>query len=209
MDELRAVVGYAVACAEPALVLFQKVRPDDTRPAAALHAARVFSEGLPARASNARPRSTPTGRLGRRRPKPPGTPRSLLGMPPRRHTSIRWRRRPRCATSWARLPLPPTRPGWPGDDPVVAEYVITAAAKQAVPIVLDVLTRYRGSRRAHPALGPPAPARRPASGSTTDAPRGRRPRSVLPRTRADLRPGDLLTGWRSNYGRGARPSTST
>ena len=29
-----------------------------------------------------------------------------------------------------------------GDDPVVAEYVITAAAKRARPVVLDVLTRY-------------------------------------------------------------------
>src|SRR5665811_2083271 len=47
MDELRAIAGYAVACAEPALVLFQKARPDDPRPAAALHAARVFAEGAP------------------------------------------------------------------------------------------------------------------------------------------------------------------
>ena len=47
MDELRAIAGYAVACAEPALVLFQKARPDDRRPAAALHAARVFAQGAP------------------------------------------------------------------------------------------------------------------------------------------------------------------
>jgi hypothetical protein len=47
MDELRAIAGYAVACAEPALVLFQKARPDDPRPAAALQAARVFAEGAP------------------------------------------------------------------------------------------------------------------------------------------------------------------
>jgi len=36
MDELRAVAGYAVACARPALVIFQKACPDDGRPAAAL-----------------------------------------------------------------------------------------------------------------------------------------------------------------------------
>ena len=36
MDELRAIAMYAVACAEPALVLFQKARPDDPRPAASL-----------------------------------------------------------------------------------------------------------------------------------------------------------------------------
>ena len=47
MDELRAVAGYAVACAEPALVIFQKDHPDDPRPAAALQAARVFAEGAP------------------------------------------------------------------------------------------------------------------------------------------------------------------
>ena len=47
MDEVRAIAGYAVACAEPALVLFQKTRPDDPRPAAALEAARVFAEGAP------------------------------------------------------------------------------------------------------------------------------------------------------------------
>src|SRR6188508_2696743 len=38
MDELRAIAGYAVACAEPVLVLFQKDRPEDLRAAAALHA---------------------------------------------------------------------------------------------------------------------------------------------------------------------------
>jgi len=39
MDELRAIAEYAVACAEPALFLFQKARPEYPRPAAALHAA--------------------------------------------------------------------------------------------------------------------------------------------------------------------------
>jgi len=34
-DELRAVVRYVVACAEPALVLFVNASPGDTRPAAA------------------------------------------------------------------------------------------------------------------------------------------------------------------------------
>lgn len=37
-NELRAVAAYAAACAEPALVLFDQVRPDDRRPAAALQA---------------------------------------------------------------------------------------------------------------------------------------------------------------------------
>ncbi|MGB8385811.1 MAG: putative immunity protein, partial [Dermatophilaceae bacterium] len=47
MDELRAIAGYAVACAEPALVLFRKARPGDLRPAAAIEAARVFAGGAP------------------------------------------------------------------------------------------------------------------------------------------------------------------
>ena len=47
MDELRAVAGYAATCAEPALVIVRKERPDDPRPAAAVHAARVFAEGAP------------------------------------------------------------------------------------------------------------------------------------------------------------------
>jgi hypothetical protein len=44
LDELRVVAGYAVACAEPALVIYQKEHPNDPRPAAALQAARVFAE---------------------------------------------------------------------------------------------------------------------------------------------------------------------
>ena len=47
MDELRAIAAYAVACAEPALVIFHKASPDDPRPAAALDAARAFVEGAP------------------------------------------------------------------------------------------------------------------------------------------------------------------
>ncbi len=44
-DELRAVVRYAVACAQPSLVVFAKACPDDPRPAAALDAARAFGDG--------------------------------------------------------------------------------------------------------------------------------------------------------------------
>ena len=40
----EAVTGYAVACAEPALVIFRRARPDDPRPAAALQAARVSAD---------------------------------------------------------------------------------------------------------------------------------------------------------------------
>lgn len=45
MAELRAVAGYAVACAEPALAIFERERPDDRRPRAAIDAARAFAGG--------------------------------------------------------------------------------------------------------------------------------------------------------------------
>ncbi|ONI76427.1 exonuclease SbcC [Actinosynnema sp. ALI-1.44] len=45
MAELREVAGYAVACAEPALVIFERDRPGDPRPRAAIDAARVFAQG--------------------------------------------------------------------------------------------------------------------------------------------------------------------
>ncbi|MFB9905570.1 putative immunity protein [Allokutzneria oryzae] len=45
MAELREIAGYAVACAEPALAIFERDRPDDQRPRAAIDAARAFAEG--------------------------------------------------------------------------------------------------------------------------------------------------------------------
>ncbi|RZQ61943.1 putative immunity protein [Amycolatopsis suaedae] len=45
MAELRAVAGYAVACAEPALPIFERDRPGDPRPRAAIDATRLFAEG--------------------------------------------------------------------------------------------------------------------------------------------------------------------
>src|SRR3954447_6387783 len=43
--ELRAVAGYAVACARPALAIFERKRPDDPCPRAAIDAAQAFAEG--------------------------------------------------------------------------------------------------------------------------------------------------------------------
>lgn len=45
MAELREIAGYAAACARPALVIFERVRPDDRRPRAAIDAARAFADG--------------------------------------------------------------------------------------------------------------------------------------------------------------------
>lgn len=47
LSELRAVVGYAVACARPALAILERERPDDRRPRAAIDAAQAFAEGAP------------------------------------------------------------------------------------------------------------------------------------------------------------------
>jgi hypothetical protein len=44
-SELRAVAGYAAACARPALVIFERDRPDDPRPRAAIEAAEAFAGG--------------------------------------------------------------------------------------------------------------------------------------------------------------------
>jgi immunity protein 5 of polymorphic toxin system len=43
--ELRAVAGYAAACALPALVVFEGERPDDRRPRDAIEAAQAFADG--------------------------------------------------------------------------------------------------------------------------------------------------------------------
>lgn len=89
-----------------------------------------------------------------------------------------------------------------GDDPVVAEYVITSAATRATPEVLDVLTRYprvpKGRtrvadimQRLDGMLRDPAPTPRVVDD----------PGPFFHGTRAQLRPGGLLTpGRRSNYG---------
>ncbi|MEV4709001.1 putative immunity protein [Actinoplanes sp. NPDC049316] len=43
--ELRAVAGYAAACARPCLEIFERDRPGDPRPGAAISAAQAFADG--------------------------------------------------------------------------------------------------------------------------------------------------------------------
>src|SRR5689334_12312367 len=43
--ELRAVTGYAAACARQALTIFEVERPSDPRPRAAIDAAQAFADG--------------------------------------------------------------------------------------------------------------------------------------------------------------------
>ena len=161
--------------------------------------------GRPVPACNGRPRPTPTAPPGMRRPKPPGTQRDAAGdaaaaaylHPLANATQVRHilgsAAHAARAAELAR-----------GDDPVVAEYVITAAAKRATPVVLDVLSRYPRApkgrtrvavlmERLDSLLRDPPPTPRVVDD----------PGPFFHGTKADLRPGDLLTpGWRSNYGSG-------
>ncbi len=43
--ELQEVAAYAVACARPALTIFERERPDDRRPRAAIELAQAFAAG--------------------------------------------------------------------------------------------------------------------------------------------------------------------
>jgi len=203
MAELRAVAAYAVACAAPALVIFTRACPDDPRPAAALDAARAFAAGAP-RSRLQRIASADAHRAAKDAATPAAShAASAAGAaaaaaylhPLAKATQVRHILG--SATHAARAAELAR-----GDDPVVAEYVVTAAATRATPVLVDVLTRY-----------PRAPA-----GRTRVAVLMQRLDSLLrdppppPRvvddpgpffhgTRADLRPGDLLTpGWSSNYG---------
>lgn len=45
LDELRQVTGWAVTCARPALMIFERIRSDDPRARNALDVARTFAEG--------------------------------------------------------------------------------------------------------------------------------------------------------------------
>ena len=203
MDELRAVAGYAVACAEPALVIFDKDRPDDPRPAAALHAGRSFAEGAP-RSRLQRAAATDAHRAARDTTTEAASHaataagdaaaaaylHSLAKASQLRHILGAAAHAARAA-ELAR-----------GDDPVVAEYVITAAARRATPEVLDVLTRYPRAPKGRTGV---AILMERLDGMLRDpAPTPRTVDDLGPffhGTRADLGPGGLLTpGRRSNYG---------
>lgn len=203
MVELRAVTGYAVACAEPALVIFDKDHPDDRRPAAALHAGRVFTEGAP-RSRLQRATATNAHRAAKdARTEAASHAATAAGdaaaaaylHPLAKATQVRHILGAAAhAARAAELAQ--------GDDPVVAKYVITAAARRTTPEVLDVLTRYPRApkgrtgvailmERLDGMLRDPAPTPRIVDD----------PGPFFHGTRADLLPGDLLTpGRRSNYG---------
>jgi rifampin ADP-ribosylating transferase len=207
MDELRAVTGYALACAQPALVIFQKACPGDDRPADALEAARLFAEGdrrsrlqrTAATHAHRAAKDAPTD-AARHAATAAGDAAAAAYLHPLA-TATQVRHILGAAAHAARAAELAR-----GDDPVVAEYVITAASKRATPVVLDVLTRYprapKGRNRVAVLMvrldsllrDPPPPPR------VVDD-----PGPFFHGTKADVRPGDLLTpGWRSNYGAGRK-----
>lgn len=205
VEELRAVARYAVGCAEPALILFEKASPTDPRPAAALDAARVFADGA------ARSRRQRTAAADANRAAADAT------NEPARHAA--YAAGAAAASAHLHPVAEPTQVAHllgaaahaaraaelaAGDDRVVAEYVLTAAARRATPTVRDVLGRYprapegRGRvavlvRQLDSLLRDPAPTPRVVDD----------PGPFFHGTRADVRAGDLLSpGWRSNYGSG-------
>lgn len=203
MAELRAIAGYAVACAQPALVIFVRDRPDDPRPAEALEAARAFAEGGPrsrlqrssATAAHRAAREATTEAAGHAATAAGDAAAAAYLHPLAKSTQVR-----HILGAAAHAARAAELAG--GDDPVVAEYVITAAAKRATSPVIDVLTRYprapQGRTRVaalmvrlDSMLRDPAPPPRAVAD----------PGPFFHGTRADLGPGDLLTpGWQSNYG---------
>jgi rifampin ADP-ribosylating transferase len=205
MDELRAVAGYALACAEPALVIFQKTHADDARPAAALEAARGFVDGAPrsrlqraAAADAHRAAKEAASEAARHAAMAAGDAAASAYLHPLA-TATQVRHILGSAAQAARAAELAR-----GDDPVVAEYVVTAASKRATPVVLDVLGRYPRAPKGRSRVAvlmtrldsllrdPPSPPR------VVDD-----PGPFFHGTKADVRPGELLTpGWRSNYGSG-------
>lgn len=203
MAELRAITAYAVSCAERALVVFEKERPHDPRPAAALAAARAFADGAPrsrlqrSAASDAhRAAKEAAGEPARHAATATGDAAAAAYLHPIARASQL--RHILGAAAHAARAAELAR----GDDPVVAEYAITAAAKRATPVVLDVLQRYP---RAPTGRSRVAVLMSRLDGSLRDPTPPPRvvddPGPFFHGTRADVQPGDLLTpGWRSNYG---------
>lgn len=205
MDELRAIARYAAACAEPALVIYQKAEPQDPRPAAALEAAREFIGGGP-RSRLQRSAATAARRAGKDASTEAAQHAALAAgdaaaaaylHPLAQATQVRHILG--AAASAARAAELAR-----GDDPVVAEYVVTAAARRATPVVLDVLSRYprapKGRTRVAVLMTRLDSLLRdpPATPRVVDD-----PGPFFHGTKADLQPGDLLSpGWQSNYGSG-------
>jgi Imm-5 like putative immunity protein len=87
-SELREVASYAVACARPALAIFERERPDDRRPRAAIDTAQAFADGGERTKALRIARGRHTGRLRR-----PGMRDKLRRATLRARPATRWGRR--------------------------------------------------------------------------------------------------------------------
>lgn len=207
LDELRAVTAYAADCAEQTVVVADRELPDDPRPRAALAAAREFAAGG-RRTNELRRAATDAHRAGREASsEAAGHAATAAGdaaaaaylHPLAKATQVR---HVLGAAAHAARAAELSR----GDDPVVAEYVLDAAARRMSPTVRDVLDRYPrlpegGTRvavlmhRLDRLLRDLAPEPTPAE---DEGP-------FFHGTRADLAVGDLIVADRdTNYGSGKR-----
>ena len=205
LEELRAVTRYAADCAQQTLILVAKACPQDPRPAAALEAARVFADGAP-RSRLQRTAAVAANRAGREAPSEAarhaayaaGSAAAAAYLHPlAKNTQLGH-------ILGAAVHAARAAESSRGGDPVVAEYVLDAAAKRMTPQVRGVLDRYPRApdgrsrqaqllRRLDQLLRDPAPPTRVVDD----------PGPFFHGTRADVRPGDLLSpGHRSNYGSG-------
>ena len=203
MDDLRAVVAFAVACAQPAQVVWAKACPDDPRPGRALDAARAFAEGA-GRSRLLRTSAADAHRAAREAPSDAARYAAIAAGDAAAAAYLHPLARPTQVRHVLGAAVHAARAAElaRGDDPVVATYVVTAAAKRATPAVLEVLARYPRAPQGRSRVAvlmqqldsllrdPPPPPR------VVDD-----PGPFFHGTRADVRPGDLLTpGRRSNYG---------
>lgn len=203
MDELRAVARFAHDCALPVLALFENECPDDPRPAAALEAARLFADGAP-RTALQRTTATAAHQAGREAPTEAARHAAFSAGDAAASAYLHPLAK---ATQVRHILGAAAQAARAGElayenDPVVAEYLLDAARKRVTPTVADVLSRYPrapGGRarvtvllqKLDSLLRDPPPAPRVVDD----------PGPFFHGTKAELRPGDLLTpGWRSNYG---------
>lgn len=205
VEELRAVTAYAVSCAGVTLSIVAADMPGDPRPAAAREAARLFAGGG-ARSNLQRTAAADAYLAGREAPTraashaatATGDAAAAAYLHPLAKSSQV--RHILGAAAHAARAAELAR----GDDPVVAEYMLHGAARRMTPTVREVLQRYPRApaggtrvavlmRRLDNMVRDPAPEPEPVQDAGP----------FFHGTRADMRPGDLLTPrWGTNYGSG-------
>lgn len=199
------MTAYAVSCARAMLNIVAADMPGDPRPAAAMAAARLFAGGG-ARSNLLRTAAVDAHRAGREAPTLAASHAAIATGDAAAAAYLR----PLARSSQVRHILGAAAHAARaaelarGDDPVVAEYMLHGAARRMTPTVRAVLERYPRApagrtrvavlmQRVDSLVRDPAPEPEPAQDAGP----------FFHGTRADLRPGDLLTpGWGTNYGSG-------